>query len=134
MATSQIAESLTIEERSVLLILMAEGGQTDADTLASVLGDPIPDQVYQRLERAGLIDITKLTTTHRRRYGCALTEDGWYWCSQEVTKPGPRPSEAEPFAGVLYLVLNMIERHLESTGQGVSEFFTAARTTAQADL
>jgi hypothetical protein len=128
--TSQITGSLTTGERSVLIILMAEGGQADADTLGSVLGTPVPDRVYRRLQRAGLIDVVKVSA---RRYGTALTEDGWYWCSQELSGPGPRPAAGEPFAGALYAVMNTIDRYLEATGMGIAEFMTIARAARQGD-
>jgi hypothetical protein len=115
--------TLTDDERAVLLTLMAHGGQADADDLASVLGRTVPDRLHQRLDGAGLTDTVRLTS---RRFGTALTDAGWYWCTQELAA-APRGSD-DPLEGALYHVLAMIGRFLDARDMSLGEFITLAQS------
>ncbi|MBP2326187.1 hypothetical protein JOF56_006572 [Kibdelosporangium banguiense] len=110
-------EQLTLTERSVLLVLMAEAREMTNADLHAVAGLKLDGKYRQRLNDLDLVDSEKVG----RAYVHALTDAGTLWCAEELSSE--RPARSGPAGGALYVILKGLRRHLEDTGHTLSEVF-----------
>lgn len=96
---------------------MAEARELTNAELSAVAGVKLDGQPRLRLNRLGLVDSVKVG----RALVHELTEAGAQWCTRELTSPPPPGSGS--FGGALYAVLAGLHRHLDASGQVLSEIF-----------
>ena len=119
---------LRITERAVLLVLLAGGGQADADDMTGLDGW---DQAAAHLEAEDLIDVVRLSA---RRFGAELTEEGWGWCVAELAA-GPPPGldqldpDEQASARALYAVLDLLRCYLDAKDMALADFVTTANAS-----
>ncbi|MFD3706937.1 hypothetical protein ACFWUP_27685 [Nocardia sp. NPDC058658] len=105
-------------ELAVLLTLLAEARElTNADLLA-VAGVTLDGTPRRRLNELGLVDSEKVG----RALVHELTEKGAQWCAAELARPRPDKAGSH-YAGALYAVLAGLHRHLETSGQLLTDVF-----------
>ncbi|MGF1663518.1 MAG: hypothetical protein ACFCVG_13840 [Kineosporiaceae bacterium] len=106
-------------ERCLLLALMAEARPLSTAELRGRGLAPTPAE-RGRLAAAGLLD----TTSRGRTLLHELTDDGWAWCSRELSDPsGPAAPRPGPAAGALDALLGGLRRFLDRSGLPLSEVF-----------
>jgi hypothetical protein len=112
-------ERLTLSERCVLLVLMAEARELTNADLHAVAGLKLDGKYRKHLNDLGLVGSTMVG----RAYVHELTDPGALWCAQELS--GERPARSGPAGGALYAILRGLRRHLEDTGHTLPETFKA---------
>ncbi|MFC8527753.1 hypothetical protein [Nocardia sp. NPDC057227] len=112
-----MSDRLTLTQRCVLLVLLAEARELTNAELYGLAGLRLEKPQREQLNERGLIASTKVGRT----YAHELTDRGAVWCAEEMT--GPRPARSGPAGGALYAVLNGLRRHLDGSGQVVAEIF-----------
>ncbi|GAA2681649.1 MULTISPECIES: hypothetical protein [Actinosynnema] len=110
-------ERLTLHERAVLLVLMAEARELTNPQLREVAGFTLDGAARRRLNDLGLVTSTKVG----RGFAHELTDRGAVRCAEELGAPRhPRSGYA---GGALASVLAGLGRHLDATGGTVAEVF-----------
>ncbi|MFD4457224.1 hypothetical protein [Nocardia sp. NPDC058480] len=104
-------------ELAVLLTLLAEARELTNAELFAVAGVTLDGKPRLRLNKLGLVDSVKVG----RALVHELTEQGARWCTEELARP--RPEKSGSFGGALYAVLAGLHRHLETTGQLLTDVF-----------
>ncbi|MEV4319767.1 hypothetical protein [Actinocrispum sp. NPDC049592] len=112
-------ERLTLTERCVLLVLMAEAREMTNAELHAVAGLTLDGKYRNHLNGLGLVDSTKVG----RAFVHELTDKGTLWCAKELL--GERPARSGPAGGALYAVLHGLQRHLDENGQPLGVVFRA---------
>ena len=111
-------DQLTLTERCVLLVLMAEARELTNAELYSRAGVKLDGKQRTHLNGLGLVDSEKVG----RAFVHELTERGTSWCTDELN--AGRPARSGCVGGALYTVLAGLGRHLDHTGGSVLEMFT----------
>lgn len=111
-----MSDKLTVKEKSVLVILMAEGREIP-NTLLTQYRTELDKASRDKLERLGLATVRK----ENGRIYLDLTDQAWKewvtWFDGEVPERSGAP------AGALYALLGVVKRHLDRTNIPVSELF-----------
>jgi hypothetical protein len=110
-------ERLTLSERCVLLVLMAEARELTNADLHAVAGLKLDGKYRRHLNELGLVDSTKVG----QAFVHELTDSGALWCAKELS--GERPTRSGPAGGALYAILRGLRRHLGDTGHTLPEVF-----------
>lgn len=106
---------LTLVERSVLLVLLAESRPLrEWADLHRVHGINLTKRSREKLQRLDLIATTQKPITH------TLTPTGWSWASAEIKASRPR---GQMSLGALYAVLNALGRFAEREGLTLADIF-----------
>ncbi|MFC3966419.1 hypothetical protein [Nocardia jiangsuensis] len=112
-----MSDRLTLTQRCVLLVLLAEARELTNAELYGLAGLRLERPQREQLNERGLIASTKVGRT----YAHELTDRGAVWCADEMS--AQRPARSGPAGGALYSVLAGLRRHLNGTGQVVAEIF-----------
>jgi hypothetical protein len=112
-------ERLSLSERCVLLVLMAEAREMTNADLHAVASLKLDGKNRANLNSLGLVDSTKVG----RAYVHELTDRGAVWCANELSEQRPERSGAA--GGALYAVLNGLHRYLADSGHVTAEIFRA---------
>lgn len=112
-----MSDRLTLTQRCVLLVLLAEARELTNAELSGLGGLRLEKPQREQLNALGLIASTKVGRT----YAHELTDRGAVWCADEMN--APRPARSGPAGGALYAVLGGLRRYLDGSGQVVAEIF-----------
>ncbi|KAA2261839.1 hypothetical protein F0L68_15060 [Solihabitans fulvus] len=112
-------DQLTLRERAVLLVLMAEGRELTNRELHELAGLRLDGEPRKRLNALGLVN----SAWNGRAYVHELTDSGAVWCSAELH--GSRPVRSGYAGGALYAVLAGLRRYLDDTGLALADVFQA---------
>lgn len=104
-------------ELAVLLTLLAQARELTNAELFAVAGVTLDGKPRLRLNKLGLVTSVKVG----RALVHELTEQGAQWCTEELTRP--RPEKSGSYGGALYAVLAGLHRHLDATGQLLTDVF-----------
>ncbi|WP_410870985.1 hypothetical protein [Nocardia sp. A7] len=104
-------------ELAVLLTLLAEARELTNAELFAVAGVTLDGKPRLRLNKLGLVDSAKVG----RALVHELTEQGAEWCTEELARP--RPEKSGSYGGALYAVMAGLHRHLETSGQILTDIF-----------
>ncbi|MCZ9327259.1 hypothetical protein [Nocardia farcinica] len=110
-------DRLSLTERCVLLVLMAEARELTNAELHALAGLKLDGGNRRRLNDLGLVDSTLVG----RAYVHELTDRGAVWCTREFS--GRRPQRSGPAGGALYAVLAALARYLEDTDSVLADLF-----------
>ncbi|WP_069166935.1 hypothetical protein [Nocardia altamirensis] len=110
-------DQLTLTERCVMLVLMAEARELTNAELLALAGIKLDGKYRIRLNRLGLVESTKV----KRAFVHELTEKGTTWCAAELFKS--RPARSGGVGGALYVVLAGLGRYLDDTEHTLVEVF-----------
>lgn len=110
-------DQLTLNERCVLLVLMAEARELTNAELYTIAGLRLDGRNRRRLNDLELVTSTLV----RRAYVHELTDHGALWCGAELS--AERPQRSGSAGGALYSVLAGLGRHLDDTGRTLAEIF-----------
>jgi hypothetical protein len=110
-------EDLSVKERAVLFVLMAEAREVSNSELAERAGFRLDGKERQRLNDRKLVDSRKVGRT----YAHELTDAGWDWCATHLSE-GPQ-GRASSMEGALYAVLGGLARFLEYSEQSLADVF-----------
>ncbi|UGT42162.1 hypothetical protein LTV02_01655 [Nocardia yamanashiensis] len=110
-------DQLTLNERCVLFILMAEARELTNVELYTIAGLRLDGRNRRRLNDLELV--TSILV--RRAYVHELTDRGALWCRAELA--AERPPRSGSAGGALYSVLAGLGRHLDDTGHTLAEIF-----------
>lgn len=110
-------DRLTLTERCVLLVLMAEAREMTNAELYAVAGVKLEGRYRRRLNDLGLVDSVQLN----RSFVHELTDRGAVWCGAELTRE--RPARSGPAGGALYAVLAALRRYLDEAGLSPADLF-----------
>ncbi|QIS21677.1 hypothetical protein [Nocardia terpenica] len=108
---------LTLNERCVLLALMAEARELTNAELHAAAGFKLDGKQRRHLNELDLVASTKVN----RAFVHELTDRGAVWCAEELARE--RPERSGSAAGALYAVLAGLCRHLDATGQTLADLF-----------
>jgi hypothetical protein len=113
---SRMSDKLTVKEKSVLVILMAEGREIP-NTLLTQYRTELDKASRDKLAELGLITVR----SENNRIYLDLTDRAWKecltWFDDEV------PARAGAPGGALYALLGVVKRHLDRTNTPLSDFF-----------
>ncbi|HEX3780803.1 MAG TPA: hypothetical protein VHX38_14140 [Pseudonocardiaceae bacterium] len=112
-------DRLTLGERCVLLVLMAEARELTNAELHAVAGIRLDGRYRRHLNELDLVSSTMV----RRAFVHELTDLGAVWCGKELANE--RPERAGYAGGALYAVLAGLRRHLDDTGRSLADIFRA---------
>lgn len=112
-------KSLTIPEKSTLLVLALMGTEVSNAQIDDSYGFKIDRSVRDTLSRRGLIDARK-ETRPRVHYLHALTDAGWLHARRELAEPLPKGANKQ--FRILHGVLRALDTHLTSTDQDLKAF------------
>ncbi|MQY20164.1 hypothetical protein [Nocardia macrotermitis] len=112
-------DQLTLRERCILLVLMAEARELSNAELYARAGVKLDGESRRRLNEFGLVESNKVN----RAYVHELTERGTRWCATELS--GTRPARSGSTGGALYSVLAGLGRHLDETKRSLLDIFRA---------
>lgn len=112
-------ERLSLSERCVLLVLMAEAREMTNADLRAVAGLRLDGRNRVHLNELGLVESVKVG----QAYVHELTDAGTLWCVEELSRE--RPARSGSAGGALYAILRGLRRHLDDTGQTLPEVFKA---------
>ncbi|WP_024806445.1 hypothetical protein [Nocardia sp. BMG51109] len=124
-------EKLSVRQRAVMLILMAEGGglsNTEMDERHGLRLDGTP---RIRLNDLGLV--SSVRTNGRAPYTHELTDRGWHWCTDELQAGRPRTSREESLGKALYAVLASIGHYLDHVEKGLADVFSIGPASVEPD-
>jgi hypothetical protein len=110
-------ERLTLKERCVLLVLMAEAREMTNADLHAVAGLRLDGKDRIHLNELGLVTSEQVG----RPFVHELTDKGALRCVEELS--GERPARSGSAAGALYAILKGLRRHLDDTGHTLPEIF-----------
>ncbi|KAF0849001.1 hypothetical protein [Nocardia caishijiensis] len=105
-------------ELAVLLTLLAEARELTNVELFSVAGVTLDGAPRRKLNGMGLVTSEKVG----RALVHELTDRGVQWCTDELTRPRPQQAGSH-YCGALYAMLAGLHRHLDSTGQLLTDVF-----------
>lgn len=111
---------LSLPERALLLILMAENGElTNADIADRYApGLKLTGVNRRRLADEKLIECRK---GPRSAFYFSLADNGWSWCRRELSQSAPKNPGSAGHA--LYAVLGGLDRYLTRTGHSLAQVF-----------
>ncbi|MGI5246741.1 hypothetical protein [Dactylosporangium sp. CA-139066] len=111
---------LSLPERALLLILMAENGElSNADIRERYApGLELTGKNRKRLVDEKFIECRK---GPRNAFYFSLADEGWSWCRQELSQAAPKNPGSAGHA--LYAVLGGLERYLTRTGHSLAQVF-----------
>jgi len=112
-------EQLSLSERCVLLVLMAEAREMTNADLHAVAGLKLDGRNRIHLNELKLVESVQVG----RPYVHTLTDKGALWCVDELSSA--RPTRSGPAGGALYAILGGLRRHLDDTGHTLPEIFKA---------
>ncbi|WP_278262381.1 hypothetical protein [Nocardia sp. AG03] len=110
-------DRLTLTERCVLLVLMAEARELTNAELSAIAGLKLDGRYRRNLNDLGLVESTLVN----RAYVHELTDAGAVRCTAELG--AERPARSGPAGGALYAVLAGLGRYLGDTGHALAELF-----------
>ncbi|SUA79309.1 Uncharacterised protein [Nocardia otitidiscaviarum] len=110
-------DRLTLSERCVLLVLMAEARELTNAELSSVAGIKLDGRYRRHLNDLGLVSSALVG----RAYVHELTDKGAVWCAEELARQ--RPARSGCAGGALYAVLAGLRRYLDDSGQVLADVF-----------
>lgn len=110
-------DRLTLSERCVLLVLMAEARELTNAELFAIAGIKLDGQYRRHLNELDLVVSTKVN----RAFVHELTDRGAVWCAAELGRE--RPARSGYAGGALYAVLAGLRRHLDDTGSALADIF-----------
>jgi hypothetical protein len=112
-------DRLTMSERCVLFVLMAQARELTNADLSAVAGIKLDGEYRRHLNELNLVNSTKVG----RAYVHELTDQGAVWCDEELSRE--RPAHSGSAGGALYAVLAGLRRHLDDTGGTLADIFRA---------
>jgi hypothetical protein len=112
-----VTDRLGIKERAALLALMAEAREISNTELKERLGFTLDGAERRKLNDLKLVASRK----QGRAFVHELTDDGWAWCSKELSRSAP--PRAGSAGGALYSVLAGLNRYLERNDLKLSDIF-----------
>jgi hypothetical protein len=112
-----VSQTLNAPERAVMFVLMAQSRPMTNAELRSCAGVSLEGSARRRLNERGLVESLR----EGRSFVHDLTDDGWAWCSTELSA-GPRPGGGS-VQGALHAVLNGLGRYLERRDLRLSDVF-----------
>jgi hypothetical protein len=110
-------DQLTVRERATLLALMAEARELTNAELRNAAGFALDGRYRRRLNEQKLVTSRKVG----RGFAHELTDDGWAWCTAELSVE--RPDRAGSLGGALYTLLAGLQRYVARGGR-LHEIFT----------
>jgi hypothetical protein len=110
-------KELNAAQRSVLLILMAEGAEIPNTLLTNHYGFKFDNKLRDDLKRRELV----ATRTEKNRVYLSLGNKGWEWCAEQFSAPVPKGSSHGGAAA--YALLASVLRYTEANRANLSEFF-----------
>ncbi|RJO74860.1 hypothetical protein D5S18_15635 [Nocardia panacis] len=110
-------DRLTLSERCVLLVLMAEARELTNAELSVVAGIKLDGRYRRRLNEMDLVTSTMVN----RAFVHELTDRGALWCAAELSEE--RPARSGCAGGALYSVLAGLGRHLDRRGVALADVF-----------
>jgi len=110
-------DRLTLTERCVLLVLMAEAREMTNAELYAVAGVKLDGKYRRNLNDLGLVDSAQVN----RAFVHELTDRGAVWCGTELTRE--RPARSGPAGGALYVVLAALRRYLDDIDRSPADLF-----------
>lgn len=110
-------DRLTLNERCILFVLMAEARELTNAELYAVAGLKLDGRNRRHLNDLGLVASTMVS----RAYVHELTDGGSVWCAEELSRE--RPARSGSAGGALYSVLAGLHRHLDDSGQTLADIF-----------
>ena len=111
-------DQLTLRERCVLFVLMAEARELTNAEMQAVAGVKLDGKERRRLNDLGLVASEK---GKGGAYLHMLTDAGWVWCGEESAHE--HPSRSGSAGGALYAVLGGLRRYLDDTGHPLADIF-----------
>jgi hypothetical protein len=111
-----MSDKLTVKEKSVLIILMAEGREIP-NTLLTQYRTELDKASREKLEHLGLMTVRK----ENNRIYLDLTDQAWKECVTWFD--GEVPARTGAAAGALYALFGVVKRHLDRTDTAVAELF-----------
>jgi hypothetical protein len=108
---------LTLRERCVLFVLMAEARELTNAEMHAVAGVKLDGKERKRLNGLGLVDSELV----KGAYLHTLTDAGGVWCRAELARE--RPMRSGSAGGALYAVLSGLRRYLDDTGHPLADIF-----------
>ena len=112
-------DRLTLSERCVLFVLMAEARELTNAELHAAAGMKLDGRYRRHLNELGLVSSQLVN----RAFVHELTDLGAVWCGKELANE--RPVRSGSAGGALYAVLAGLRRHLDDTGQALGDIFRA---------
>jgi len=110
-------DQLTLNERCILFVLMAEARDLTNAELHAAAGVKLDGEHRRRLNDLDLVSSTKVS----RAFVHELTDRGAVWCVDELARE--RPARSGSAGGALYAVLAGLRRHLDDTGHALADIF-----------
>jgi hypothetical protein len=110
-------DQLTVRERAALLALMAEARELTNAELRAVAGFTLDGRYRRRLNEQKLVTSRKIG----RSLAHELTDDGWAWCTAELS--ARRPDRAGYLGGACYALLSGLARRFARNGEQLSDVF-----------
>jgi hypothetical protein len=124
-------QSLTIPEKSALLVLMLLGKEVANAQIKDTYRFSIEKPVRDELVRRGLIDVRE-ERRPRKHYVHVLTEAGWRHGRRELAEP--LPERADRSFRVLHGVLCAVDAYLTRTHQELRPFLHEHAEPPEADV
>ncbi|AYF77638.1 hypothetical protein D7D52_31790 [Nocardia yunnanensis] len=121
-------DRLTLSERCVMLVLMAEARELTNTELYAVAGVKLDGRYRRRLNELDLV----ASTLVNRAFVHELTDRGTLWCAAELSRE--RPQRSGCAGGALYSVLAGLGRHLDRTGAALSDLFQPEQAAGQVSV
>ncbi len=112
-------DRLTLNERCVLLVLMAQARELTNAEMHAVAGIKLDGKYRRHLNELDLVNSTMVN----RAFVHELTDQGAVWCDKELSNE--RPARSGCAGGALYTVLAALRRHLDDTGSALADIFRA---------
>jgi hypothetical protein len=110
-------KDLTPAQRSVLLILMAEGQEIPNALLTNHYGFKFDNKLRDDLKKREFV----ATRTEKNRVYLALGNKGWDWCAEQFSATVPKSSGHGGAAA--YALLASVLRYTQANRANLSEFF-----------
>jgi hypothetical protein len=112
-------EQLSLSERCVLLVLMAEAREMTNADLHAVASLKLDGKNRIHLNELKLVESVQVG----RPYVHTLTDKGALWCVDELSSA--RPTRSGSAGGALYAILRGLRRHIDDTERTLPEIFKA---------
>jgi hypothetical protein len=111
------SDELSVKERAAMFALLAEARELSNPELEERVGFRLDGKNRRTLNDLKLVNSRK----PGRAYLHELSEEGWRWCTEELSaRPGHGAENAER---ALYAILAGLGRYLEDTGQILADIF-----------
>jgi hypothetical protein len=119
---------LSLPERALLLILMAENGELSNRDIREKYapGLELTGKSRRKLMDAKLVEARQ---GERNAYFFALADEGGRWCREEFARPAP--PDARSGGHALYAVLRGLDRYLNHTRLGLADIFGSLPRAAE---